>query len=76
MHILDGPREPKKIRAVDTETIETLLKRLSKTTRQPAYFVEEDSNFDVLIVNEDERDAMLASLSRNKATLEPKVQNF
>ena len=62
--------------AVDTETIETLLKRLSKTTHQPAYLVEEDSNFDVLIVNEDERDAMLASLSRNTGTLEPKVQNF
>lgn len=67
VRILFGPSVPAETRAVDTETIETLLKRLSKITRHPAFLVEEDSNFDVLIVNEDERYTMMASLSSKES---------
>lgn len=65
--IFFGPSVPAETRAVDTETIETLLKRLSKITRHPTYLVEEDSNFDVLVSNEDERYTMLASLSSEES---------
>ena len=48
------------MRAVDAETIQTRLKRLSKIGRHPTHLVEKDNNFGVLIANEDERYAMLA----------------
>ena len=73
---LFGTSTPAETRAVDKETIKTLLKRLSKITRHPNYLVEEDSNFDVIIVNKDERYAMLASLSSEESRMEPKAQNF
>ena len=43
VYIFFGPFVPMEKRAVDTETIKTLLQRLSKITRHPTYLVEENS---------------------------------
>ena len=63
VRIIFGPSVFAETRTEDTKTVKTLLNRLSKITRHPIYLVEHDSNFDVLIVNDDERYEMLASLS-------------
>ena len=63
VRILFGPSVSAETQAIDTRTVKTLLNRLSKITRHPMYLVKQDSNFDVLVVNEDERYEMLTSLS-------------
>ncbi len=63
VRILFGPSVSAETQAKDTETVKSLLNQLSKITRHPIYLVQQDSNFDVLLANEDERYEMLTSLS-------------
>ena len=58
VRLLFGPSVSVKTREADRQTVTELLDRLTNVTRHPILLVEDNSNFDVLVANEDERNDM------------------
>ncbi|NCW53264.1 MAG: DUF2927 domain-containing protein [Rhodobacteraceae bacterium] len=66
VRLLFGPSVSAKTRESDRQTVTELLDRLTNVTRHPIMLVEDNSNFDVLVANEDERYDILTQLQHQR----------
>jgi hypothetical protein len=74
--LIFGPPVDQKTRDADLKAVSKYIRRLAKITAHPIALVRQRSNFDVLVVNEDERAQALSQLTQHGQSIGANTENL